>query len=198
MTCYDLDNLDVVIVKDWQSLLDVLNDLLTCCQAIDANTDEIEAKLDAQIALLTSIDDELIIQSADLDDIRIAVEAIQATTDQMNFTAGKLRTTGEDGGGGGGSGCCQGNTSSVFTRFFASPPSDAQLVASNTARKELIVYNGTNKTVWLMYGAGPAVVGQGIPIGRGDIFFNDKFTGEIRYITTNGVNGNLQITEVTT
>ena len=123
MKCYDLDNLDVVIVKDWDSLITILNQLLACCQAIDQNTDEIESKLDAQIVLLTSIDTELSAQGLTLDSIladttailaqlvtlnatdfatETTLLAIKAKTDQLTFTSNKLRTTGEDGGGGGG------------------------------------------------------------------------------------------------
>ena len=111
MICYDLDNLDVVIVKDWQDLLDILNDLLTCCQAIDANTDEIETKLDAQIALLTSLDGKdyatettlsaikvdtasIITELTTLNGVDFATEttlnAIKLQTDKLTFTGGDL------------------------------------------------------------------------------------------------------------
>lgn len=44
------------IVDATGNLLQLLTDLLACCVAIDGNTDQIEAKLDQQIALLTSLD----------------------------------------------------------------------------------------------------------------------------------------------
>jgi hypothetical protein len=80
MKCYDLDNLDIVIVKDWQSLLDALQNLLLCCQEIEANTDEIEAKLDAQIALLTTINTNIATITVDIGDIKTAIDAIKVDT----------------------------------------------------------------------------------------------------------------------
>lgn len=110
MKCYDLDNCSIVIVKDWQDLLDVLNDLLQCCQNIDANTDEIEAKLDQQISLLTSIDGKVATEAtlltikADTASIIAELQALNATdfatettlaaikaqTDKLTFTGGDL------------------------------------------------------------------------------------------------------------
>ena len=167
MASYDLRR-EIVVAK-FQTLLDLIAEL-------DGNTDEIEAKLDAIVVLLTSIDNkvateatlqaleatanaiEVLLTSIDgkvatevtlsalkltADSILTAVQsidakvsteakqdtiiaelnaieallttlnstdfatettllAIKAKTDQLTFTASKLRTTGEDGGGGGG------------------------------------------------------------------------------------------------
>lgn len=93
MICYDLDNTDVVIVKDWADLLQVLAGLLACCQAIDANTDEIETKLDAQITLLTSIDTELTDQGVTLDAILVDTTAIIAELVTLNAVDFATETT---------------------------------------------------------------------------------------------------------
>lgn len=95
--------------------------LIDAVLALDANTDEIEAKLQEMIVLLTSLDGkdyatentlaalevtsnaiEVLLTSVDG---KVATEVtlagIKAKTDLLNFTGDKLRTTGEDGGGGG-------------------------------------------------------------------------------------------------
>ena len=76
-----------------KSLLDVLNQLLECCQNIDANTDEIEAKLDTQILLLTSIDAELAVQGITLDDILLDTTEIIAQLVTLNGVDFATETT---------------------------------------------------------------------------------------------------------
>jgi len=84
MICYDLDNTDVVIVKDWDSLITLLTDLLVCCNQIKANTDTIEAQLTAQIVLLTSLDTELLAQGVTLDSILADTTSIIAQLTTLN------------------------------------------------------------------------------------------------------------------
>lgn len=125
------DVLDVNVVNqlDLSTIESLLTSIKDSAIAIDANTDTIEAKLDSVISELqsngtTNHADLLLIltelQSIDANTDTLETQlasiisntstnateatllAIKAKTDQMQFSAGKLRTTGEDGSGGGG------------------------------------------------------------------------------------------------
>lgn len=112
MASYDLRR-EVVVAK-FQTLIDAIN-------ALDGNTDEIEAKLDSMITLLTSLDGkdyatettllalettanaiETLLTTLNAKDFatETTLAAIKAKTDLLNFTGLKLRTTGEDAAGG--------------------------------------------------------------------------------------------------
>ena len=71
-----------------------------------------------------------------------------------------------------------------------------QIVATNTSRLQVIIYNNSPKTLWLKYGAA-AVVGEGIPLNTGDALIEDVYRGQINGIWETGSTINATITEVT-
>jgi len=120
--------------------------------------------------------------------------SIKAQTDQMVFTANKLRTTGEDGSGGGG-----------FSSFGDSggyanlaPDGTNQLVlAADTDFKEVILYHENKKQGWIKFGGGAAVVGEGFPIKKKQPWILDRCRDEIRIIFESGFDAkDLQINTV--
>lgn len=174
-----------------------------------------EAKQDAQIvletaanALLTNLDSKDFATQATLELIRLllvsldskdystetTLAAIKAQTDQLTFTANKLRTTGEDGGGGG--------SVSVFgdSGGYASltPDGTNQLVlAADTDFKEVILYHENKKQGWIKFGGGAAVVGEGFPIKKKQPWILDRCRDEIRIIFESGFDAkDLQINTV--
>lgn len=60
--------------------------------------------------------------------------------------------------------------------------SSAEVVASNTARREVILTNGSDTDIWLSFG-GTAVAGSGILLKAGGGFASiDSYNGSIRAI----------------
>lgn len=70
------------------------------------------------------------------------------------------------------------------------------VLASNADRKQAVIVNSTNKTIWVCYGS-PATYGGGIPLFKNDILIEDRYRGIITGIMNTGETGNIQITEVT-
>jgi hypothetical protein len=70
------------------------------------------------------------------------------------------------------------------------------IIASNTARKEVIIRNDTNNNMYLAHGA-TATVSSAIKLKKGDTYIEDKYTGIISGIWDSVAGGgNAQITEV--
>lgn len=102
------------VTIDLAAVIVLLTDLLACCNQIDANTDQIEAKLDAQIVLLTSLEgkdfatettlaailasaNNIITELTTLNGVSFATEptlaAIKAQTDLLTFTGSDLNVS---------------------------------------------------------------------------------------------------------
>lgn len=200
MKCYDLDSVDAVVVVDFTTVLAKLQEILDCCADIDANTDGIEALITTTNSLLTSIDgntdglegllitidavlDAIKIDTGNIDtniaDIETLLIAQQVTLDAMLSELEDIRTHGD-------------NTSTTTVNASAT---DVLIKASQIRRVELIIVNRGTSQLWLMFG-GTAVVNTGIPIPRGGIWIEDKFTGEVRGIWEGSPTGNAQVIQV--
>jgi len=118
--------------------------------------------------------------------------AIKAQTDQMVFTANKLRTTGEDASGGGGTSTFGDNAN---TLTVALTDVSAAVLAADTDRKEVIYYNDSVNDMWIFFGT-PAVFGSGVYLAKKQHFTSNHYRGQVTAIMDTGKSGNLQVTEV--
>lgn len=210
------DTLDLVATE---ATLELVRQLLVTLNAKDYATETTLSALklvaDNLEALLTSLDGKDFATETTLNSIKTVLDAvkldtalldvnlstrasettlnaIKLVTDQMQFTAGKLRTTGEDGSGGGGGESVFGDNSTVST--VALSDVSATVLAANTDRKQVYIYNDTGKQIWIFYGT-PAVFGNGIVLERRSAFLEDKYRGQITAIMDTGNTGNIQVTE---
>ena len=69
-------------------------------------------------------------------------------------------------------------------------------MAANANRVEVIVRNDSNETLYLSL-TGTATTSSTIELKKGDVFFEDKYTGIISGIWGSAGTGNALITEVT-
>ena len=70
------------------------------------------------------------------------------------------------------------------------------LVAANSARREVIIRNDTNNTLYIAHG-GTATLSSAVRLKKGDTYIEDKYTGIISGIWDSASGGgNAQITEV--
>jgi hypothetical protein len=70
------------------------------------------------------------------------------------------------------------------------------LVAANTSRREVIIRNDTNNTLYIAHGS-TATLSSAVKLKKGDTFIEDKYTGVISGIWNSVAGGgNAQITEV--
>lgn len=71
-----------------------------------------------------------------------------------------------------------------------------ELVTADITRKQVIITNDTNKTMFVCYGT-PAVLNTGTPIASNGILIEDKYRGQITAIWPTGVTGNALIQDIT-
>jgi hypothetical protein len=70
------------------------------------------------------------------------------------------------------------------------------LIAANTSRREVIIRNDTNNTLYVAHG-GTATLSSAVRLKKGDTYIEDKYTGIISGIWDSASGGgNAQITEV--
>ena len=70
------------------------------------------------------------------------------------------------------------------------------LIAANSARREVIIRNDTNNTLYIAHG-GTATLSSAVKLKKGDTYIEDKYTGVISGIWDSASGGgNAQITEV--
>jgi len=70
------------------------------------------------------------------------------------------------------------------------------ILAANSARVEAIIRNDSNKSMYLSL-TGTATTSSTIELGKGDTYFEDKYTGIISGIWESAGAGNAIVTEVT-
>ena len=70
------------------------------------------------------------------------------------------------------------------------------LIAANTSRREVIIRNDTNNTLYVAHG-GTATLSSAVRLKKGDTYIEDKYTGIISGIWDSASGGgNAQITEI--
>lgn len=179
-----------------------LQNVLASVQAVDANTDTIEASLTSQITELQSLNatdfaSEATLAAAktvldnaltQLQSILTEIQAVNANTDNVEALLQQIvdliPIPGENA-----------NKSTV-----AQSTSSVQLAPVNTDRVEIIIKNNSqNKShkLYLSFGSA-AVVGDAIELAQGDIYIEDKYTGAIFGIWDSAGSGDARIMEVTT
>jgi hypothetical protein len=185
--------------------------LIDAVVALDGNTDEIEAKLQEMIVLLTSLDGkdyatettltavenallaiEIILNSIDG---KVATETtlalIEAQTSQFTFTGGNLNVNATIDLGTSGT---FGDNATVST--VALTDVSAIVLSANGDRKQFVVYNASNEFVYLFFGT-PAVATKGITLAKKETYIEERYRGQVTAIMDAGKSGNIEVTDIT-
>jgi hypothetical protein len=198
MASYDLRR-EVVVAK-FQVLIDAIN-------ALDGNTDEIEAKLDSMITLLTSLDGkdyatettlltlettanaiETLLTSLDG---KVATETtlagIKSQTDLLTFTGGKLDVNATV--------SLSTNTNNSLVSEVAQSATSVELLAEDLDRISFYVRNDSSNILYIALGA-TATTLDVIKLLPSDVYFEDKYTGVVSAIWDTAGAGNARVLDI--
>lgn len=72
-----------------------------------------------------------------------------------------------------------------------------EVAAANAVRLEVVIYNDTNKTLFVKYGSGATSGSFTETLVQGESMATDKYKGVITAIGSGGISGDVLVTEVT-
>lgn len=86
-------------------------------------------------------------------------------------------------------------SSSTAVTQVASSASSVTLLAANTSRKEVVVYNDSTQVLYVKYGTTASTSSYTVQLNPGDTLVEDRYNGRIDGIWASA-NGNAYVTEV--
>lgn len=173
---------NVVNQIDLSLIESLLNQIKDFAQNITENTDELELKLDT---INDSISNGFALNHSDLIDVINYLNQLESNTDDLEnqLTQIILGITGIN--------KYADNTSQST---IAVSTSDILIKAANPLRKQLYVINHSTKIAWISRNS-PAIVGQGIPLAKDEIYIEDIYRGAFHGIWETGASGTFTVIE---
>jgi hypothetical protein len=168
---------NVVNQIDLSTIESLLNDIKDFAQSIDENTDTLEAKLDT---INISISNGFSVNHSDLLNIITELQELDANTDGIESQLTQIIT-----------GIAGNNQYADNTIQLNGNANAASFLFANatTTRKQVIIVNKSTKKLWISRN-NPAVVGEGIPLAKDEIYIEDVYRGALYGIFESGT-GNL-------